>query len=65
VLTHSVDKSAGLGGGKRLLKQGDAMDFSDMSVDRRLPGEIHQGPVLYGECLGAALKKNDVLRLSR
>jgi arsenite methyltransferase len=65
VLNLSPDKAAVLAGVWRLLKPGGEFYFSDVYADRRLPAELRQHPVLYGECLGGALYWNDFLRLAR
>jgi len=48
-----------------LLKNGGEMYFSDIYVDRRLPEEIRDNPVLYGECMGGALYWKDFERKAR
>lgn len=49
----------------RMLKTGGELYFSDIYVDRRLPGEIRNDPVLYGECLGGALYRKDFERIAK
>lgn len=65
VLNLSPDKPAVLNGVWNLLKPGGEFYFSDVYADRRLPQDLRQHPVLYGECLGGALYWNDFLRLAR
>lgn len=65
VINLSEDKSAVLNGVRRLLKSGGEFYFSDVYADRRVPREVREDPVLYGECLGGALYWNDFLRLAK
>jgi SAM-dependent methyltransferase len=65
VVNLSPDKDAVLGGVARLLKPGGEFYFSDVYADRRVPAEVRNDPVLYGECLGGALYWNDFLRLAQ
>lgn len=65
VLNLSPDKPAVLEGVWNLLKPGGEFYFSDVYADRRLPQELREHPVLYGECLGGALYWNDFLRIAR
>lgn len=65
VLNLSPDKPAVLEGIWNLLKPGGEFYFSDVYADRRLPQELREHPVLYGECLGGALYWNDFLRIAR
>jgi len=48
-----------------LLKPGGEFYFADVYADRRLPKEVRDDPVVYGECLGGALYWNDFLRLAK
>ncbi len=64
VVNLSPDKDAVLRGVQRLLKQGGEFYFSDVYADHRIPDEVRNDRVLYGECLGGALYWNDFLRLS-
>ena len=65
VVNLSPDKEAVLSGVRQLLKPGGEFYFSDVYVDRRVPREVRDNPVLYGECLGGALYWNDFLRIAR
>ncbi|MDT8446369.1 MAG: methyltransferase domain-containing protein [bacterium] len=46
----------------RLLKPGGELYFSDVYTDKRVPLDLKNDPVLYGECLSGALYWNDFLR---
>jgi SAM-dependent methyltransferase len=65
VVNLSPDKEAVLRQVHRLLKPGGELYFSDIYADRRVPAELRNDPVLYGECLGGALYWNDFLHLAR
>lgn len=65
VVNLSPDKDAVMRGVFRLLKPGGEFYFSDIYADRRLPAELRNDPVLYGECLGGAQYWNDFLRLAQ
>jgi len=64
VINLSPDKDAVLREAYRLLKPGGELYFSDVYSDRRVPQELLEDPLLYGECLGGALYWNDFLRLA-
>lgn len=64
VVNLSPDKDAVLSGVRRLLKPGGEFYFSDVYADRRVPSEVRDDPILYGECLGGALYWNDFRRLA-
>ena len=64
VINLSPDKEAVLKEAYRLLKPGGELYFSDVYSDRRVPQELLEDPLLYGECLGGALYWNDFLRLA-
>lgn len=49
----------------RVLKPGGEFYISDVFVDRRLPAEIANEPVLYAECLGGALYQSDFVSLAK
>jgi arsenite methyltransferase len=65
VVNLSPDKEAVLRQVQRLLKSGGELYFSDVYADRRVPSELRNDPVLYGECLGGALYWNDFHYLAR
>ncbi len=65
VINLSPDKEAVLREAYRLLKPGGELYFSDVYSDRRVPSELVNDPVLYGECLSGALYWNDFLNLSK
>jgi SAM-dependent methyltransferase len=65
VVNLSPDKEAVLRQVHRLLKPGGELYFSDVYADRRVPSELRNDPVLYGECLGGALYWNDFQHLAR
>jgi len=63
VVNLSPDKPAVFAGVHRALREGGELYFSDVFVDRRLPAECAEDPVLLGECLGGALYTEDFRRL--
>lgn len=65
VINLSPDKHAVLEGVRRLLKPGGEFYFSDVYADKRVPEEVCNDPILYGECLGGALYWNDFIALSK
>jgi arsenite methyltransferase len=65
VINLSPDKDSVLREAYRLLKKGGEMYFSDVYADRRLPAELREDEVLYGECLGGALYWNDFQNLAK
>lgn len=65
VLNLAMDKRAVLDHALRLLKSGGEMYFSDVYADRRVPENLRQDPVLYGECLSGALYWNDFEYMAR
>lgn len=65
VVNLSPDKDAVLRGVRRLLKPGGEFYFADVYADRRIPPQVRDDPVLYGECLGGALYWNDFRRLAQ
>jgi SAM-dependent methyltransferase len=65
VINLSPDKAAVLRGAYRLLKPGGEIYFADVYADRRVPRDVAEDPVLYGECLGGALYWNDFIRLAK
>ncbi len=65
VINLSPDKPAVLAEAYRLLKPGGELYFSDVYADRRVPTELLEDPVLYGECLSGALYWNDFENLAK
>jgi len=65
VINLSPDKDAVLKGAYDLLKPGGEMYFSDVYSNCRIPAEVHDDPVLYGECLGGALYWNDFMTIAK
>lgn len=65
VVNLAVDKAAVLRSAYRLLKPGGEMYFSDIYADRRVPAELRNDPVMYGECLAGAMYWNDFVMLAR
>ncbi|MDZ7720538.1 MAG: methyltransferase domain-containing protein [Balneolaceae bacterium] len=49
----------------RVLKPGGELYFSDVFADRRIPKELQNDPVLYGECLAGAMYTEDFRRMLR
>lgn len=65
VINLAKDKESVLRQARRVLKEGGELYFSDVYADRRVPEELRNDPVLYGECLGGALYWNDFLTLAK
>lgn len=65
VINLATDKQAVLDQAWHLLKTGGEIYFADIYADRRVPDELKNDSVLYGECLSGALYWNDFLRLAR
>ena len=65
VVNLSPAKDQVLEGVHRLLKPGGEFYLSDVFVDRRLPAEISNDPLLHAECLGGAPYGPDFLSLAR
>ncbi|RLA64458.1 MAG: methyltransferase type 11 [Epsilonproteobacteria bacterium] len=63
VINLSTDKRAVFAEAFRTLKEGGELYFSDVYADRRIPQELINDPVLYGECLSGALYVNDFTTL--
>lgn len=59
VINLCMDKPAVFRAAHKLLKPGGELYFSDVYADRRMPKELVEDPVLYGECLSGALYWND------
>jgi len=65
VINLSPDKEAVLKEAYRVLKPGGELYFSDVYADRRMPKELAQDSVLWGECLSGALYWNDFHNLAK
>lgn len=65
VINLSLNKKKVLKDCYELLSEGGEMYFSDVYVNRRIPAEVGQDPVIYGECLGGALYWNDFENFAR
>ncbi|KAL0480707.1 S-adenosylmethionine [Acrasis kona] len=63
VVNLSPDKEKVLQGVFKSLKRGGEFYFSDIYCDRRLPENVRQHKLLFGECISGALYKNDFIRL--
>ena len=65
VINLCEDKPAVFRAAERLLKPGGELYFADVYADRRMPQELVDDPVLYGECLAGALYWNDFIAMSK
>lgn len=65
VINLSCDKAAVFKEAFRVLKTGGELYFSDVYADRRVPEDLRQDPVLWGECLSGALYWNDFINLAK
>jgi arsenite methyltransferase len=65
VINLSPDKDAVFREAYRLLKPGGELYFSDVYSDRRIPAELVDDNVLYGECLSGALYWNDFINKAK
>ena len=65
VINLCPDKESALREIYRVLKPGGEFYFSDVYSDRRIPANLLDDPVLYGECLSGALYEGDFIRLAR
>ena len=65
VINLVEDKQKVLNDVYKLLKPGGEMYFSDVYSDRRIPQNLRDHEVLWGECLSGALYWNDFLTFSR
>lgn len=63
VINLSPDKRSVYSEIFRVLKPGGELYFSDVFADRRVPGELMDDPILYGECLSGALYIEDFRRM--
>lgn len=65
VINLSPDKKRVFSEIFRVLKPAGELCFSDVFSDRRVPEDIKNDPVLYGECLGGAMYIEDFRRMLR
>lgn len=65
VINLAQDKQKVINDAFRLLKPGGEMYFSDVYSDRRVPMELQNDRVLWGECISGALYWNDFLRIAK
>ncbi|HLV43057.1 MAG TPA: methyltransferase domain-containing protein [Brumimicrobium sp.] len=65
VINLASDKDKVLADAFKLLKPGGEMYFSDVYSDRRIPQELQNDQVLWGECLSGALYWNDFMGAAR
>ncbi len=65
VINLSPDKKSVFSEIFRVLKPGGELYFSDIFADRRIPDEIKNDSVLYGECIGGAMYIEDFRRMLR
>ena len=65
VINLSPDKKSVFSEIFRVLTLGGELYFSDVFADRRIPEDIKNDPVLYGECLGGAMYIEDFRRMLR
>ena len=59
VINLCTDKPAVFSAAYDLLKPGGEVYFADVYADRRMPQELIDDPILYGECLSGALYWGD------
>ncbi len=65
VINLASNKDKVLADAFKLLKPGGEMYFSDVYSDRRIPLELQNDQVLWGECLSGALYWNDFMTAAR
>ena len=65
VFNLCTDKPAVFRAAHKLLKPGGELYFADVYSDRRVPDELVDDPVLYGECLSGALYWGDYLSIAK
>eukprot|EP00239_Pterosperma_sp_CCMP1384_P001241 CAMPEP_0197847870 /NCGR_PEP_ID=MMETSP1438-20131217/7361_1 /TAXON_ID=1461541 /ORGANISM="Pterosperma sp., Strain CCMP1384" /LENGTH=444 /DNA_ID=CAMNT_0043459929 /DNA_START=188 /DNA_END=1523 /DNA_ORIENTATION=- len=65
VVNLSPDKKRVLSEAYRVLEAGGEFYFSDVYCDRRLPQEVVEDEVLFGECISGALYVQDFIRYCR
>ena len=59
VINLCTDKPAVFSAAYDLLKPGGEVYFADVYADRRMPQDLIDDPILYGECLSGALYWGD------
>lgn len=64
VINLSPDKPSVLRGMFNVLRYGGEAYFSDVYCDRRLPQQVREHKVLWGECISGALYIQDFLRIA-
>ena len=65
VINLSPDKKSVFAEIFRVLKPGGELYFSDVFADRRVPEDVKNDPLLYGECLGGAMYIEDFRKVLR
>lgn len=65
VINLATDKQKVLNDAYKLLKKGGEMYFSDVYADRRVPQDLQDNRVLWGECISGALYWNDFLNTAK
>jgi len=65
VINLAANKDKVLADAFKLLKPGGEMYFSDVYSDRRIPLDLQNDQVLWGECLSGALYWNDFMNAAR
>lgn len=65
VINLAANKQKVLSDAFNLLKEGGEMYFSDVYSDRRVPKDLQENKVLWGECLSGALYWNDFLNFAK
>ncbi|MBU2018396.1 MAG: methyltransferase domain-containing protein [Bacteroidetes bacterium] len=65
VINLAQDKQKVLNDAFELLKPGGEMYFSDVYADRRVPMDLQNNRILWGECISGALYWNDFLKIAK
>lgn len=65
VINLCTDKPAVFNAAYKLLKPGGELYFADVYADRRMPDELVNDPILYGECLSGALYWGDYIAMAK